>query len=376
MRESPAQKLIELLETAGANVSYHDPHVPEFDELGLELRAARARALRLRRDRHGALRRSTTTTLVRRAQVVVDFRNATAGDGPGRPRSGSCERSASAGRASATGARTSPATSTASPISPGSATSTERRARRVRRAVPAARRRPRRLRGDARAIRSSMRSSIATPVPTHYALARAGARGGQARLRREAAGDARRGDGRAGAARGGARPRAHARPPAALPPGRAEAEGARRQRRRSATCSASTATARTSASIRKDENALWSLGVHDLSVILYLVGEEPERGVSRTAAIPHAGSRGRRLLLPPLPEREDRAHAPLVARPAQDAEDHRRRPRQDGRLRRHGAGAQGDGVREGAVEARRRATASGRRAPATSSARRSRTTSR
>jgi predicted dehydrogenase len=28
--------------------------------------------------------------------------------------------------------------------------------------------------------------------------------------------------------------------------------------------------------IRRDENALWSLGVHDLSVILYLVGEEPE----------------------------------------------------------------------------------------------------
>jgi predicted dehydrogenase len=28
--------------------------------------------------------------------------------------------------------------------------------------------------------------------------------------------------------------------------------------------------------IRRDENALWSLGVHDLSVILYLLGEEPE----------------------------------------------------------------------------------------------------
>lgn len=27
--------------------------------------------------------------------------------------------------------------------------------------------------------------------------------------------------------------------------------------------------------IRKDENALWSLGVHDLSVILFLIGEEP-----------------------------------------------------------------------------------------------------
>src|SRR5207253_2854424 len=28
--------------------------------------------------------------------------------------------------------------------------------------------------------------------------------------------------------------------------------------------------------IRKDENALWSLGVHDLSVILYLLDEEPD----------------------------------------------------------------------------------------------------
>src|SRR3546814_18047289 len=27
--------------------------------------------------------------------------------------------------------------------------------------------------------------------------------------------------------------------------------------------------------IRGDENALWSLGVHDLSVILHLLGEEP-----------------------------------------------------------------------------------------------------
>ena len=44
---------------------------------------------------------------------------------------------------------------------------------------------------------------VATPVPTHYALAQAGARGRQARLRREAAGDA-------GARDGGAR-RARAR---------------------------------------------------------------------------------------------------------------------------------------------------------------------
>jgi predicted dehydrogenase len=32
--------------------------------------------------------------------------------------------------------------------------------------------------------------------------------------------------------------------------------------------------------IRQDENALWSLGVHDLSVILYLLGEEPEEVVA------------------------------------------------------------------------------------------------
>ena len=32
--------------------------------------------------------------------------------------------------------------------------------------------------------------------------------------------------------------------------------------------------------IRKDENALWSLGVHDLSVILYLLEEEPDEVVA------------------------------------------------------------------------------------------------
>ena len=33
--------------------------------------------------------------------------------------------------------------------------------------------------------------------------------------------------------------------------------------------------------IRKDENALWSLGVHDLSVILHLIGEEPSEAWAR-----------------------------------------------------------------------------------------------
>ena len=83
--------------------------------------------------------------------------------------------------------------------------------------------------------------------------------------------------------------------------------------------------------IRSNENALWSLGVHDLSVILCLLGEEPTEAVAHGRDFLTAGRRGRRLLLPPLPVGEDRAHAPLVARPAQDAEDDRRRQREDGR---------------------------------------------
>ena len=45
-----------------------------------------------------------------------------------------------------------------------------------------------------------------------------------------------------------------------------------------ATCSACTATSL--GVIRSNENALWSLGVHDLSVILWLLGEEPDEAVA------------------------------------------------------------------------------------------------
>jgi predicted dehydrogenase len=41
--------------------------------------------------------------------------------------------------------------------------------------------------------------------------------------------------------------------------------------------------------IRKDENALWSLGVHDLSVILYLVGEEPSEAFAHGNAFLNPG---------------------------------------------------------------------------------------
>ena len=44
MRESPALKLIELLQNAGADVSYHDPHVPELPRHGLSSQPLEPRA--------------------------------------------------------------------------------------------------------------------------------------------------------------------------------------------------------------------------------------------------------------------------------------------------------------------------------------------
>ena len=41
VRESPALKIISLLQNAGADVSYHDPHVPHIDEQGVELSGSR-----------------------------------------------------------------------------------------------------------------------------------------------------------------------------------------------------------------------------------------------------------------------------------------------------------------------------------------------
>ena len=37
IRESPALDIIHLLEEKGANVSYHDPHVPAFQHEGMEM---------------------------------------------------------------------------------------------------------------------------------------------------------------------------------------------------------------------------------------------------------------------------------------------------------------------------------------------------
>ncbi len=77
MRESPAVKLIELLHNAGADVSYHDPHVASFVENGTELVSQP-----LDPGAYDAVVIATAHTdidyaqLVADAQLVVDLRNA------------------------------------------------------------------------------------------------------------------------------------------------------------------------------------------------------------------------------------------------------------------------------------------------------------
>jgi UDP-N-acetyl-D-glucosamine dehydrogenase len=76
VRESPAEKILMLLRNAGAEVSYHDPHVPEFDGLG---------SVPLEPERYDCVAIVTAHSgidygdVVRRGNVIVDFRNATKG---------------------------------------------------------------------------------------------------------------------------------------------------------------------------------------------------------------------------------------------------------------------------------------------------------
>ncbi len=76
MRESPALKLIELLRTAGADVAYHDPHVPSIPELALESVPLEPRSydcVTIVTD-HSSI---DYEDIVARADLVVDLRNAT-----------------------------------------------------------------------------------------------------------------------------------------------------------------------------------------------------------------------------------------------------------------------------------------------------------
>jgi UDP-N-acetyl-D-glucosamine dehydrogenase len=79
-RESPAIKLIELLQAAGAEIAYHDPYVDELQEIGLS-------SVPLEPEAHDCVVIVTAHSnidyddLVERSHVVVDFRNATGAEG-------------------------------------------------------------------------------------------------------------------------------------------------------------------------------------------------------------------------------------------------------------------------------------------------------
>jgi UDP-N-acetyl-D-glucosamine dehydrogenase len=76
VRESPAEKILMLLRNAGADVSYHDPHVDEFDGL---------MSVPLEPEDYDCVAIVTAHSsidygdVVRRGKVIVDFRNATKG---------------------------------------------------------------------------------------------------------------------------------------------------------------------------------------------------------------------------------------------------------------------------------------------------------
>jgi UDP-N-acetyl-D-glucosamine dehydrogenase len=77
-RESPAVKVIALLQNAGASVAYHDPHVPSFSTNGIALESVPLEPVE-----YDAVVIATAHSgidyaqLVRDAKLVVDLRNAT-----------------------------------------------------------------------------------------------------------------------------------------------------------------------------------------------------------------------------------------------------------------------------------------------------------
>ena len=90
MRESPAVKVISLLKNAGADVSYHDPYVPHFEEHGLAMDSVRYDpaaydCVVVVTDHHSI----DYAKLVDDAELVVDLRNATGAKGTRRTRSSS-----------------------------------------------------------------------------------------------------------------------------------------------------------------------------------------------------------------------------------------------------------------------------------------------
>jgi UDP-N-acetyl-D-glucosamine dehydrogenase len=80
VRESPAEKIMQLLRKAGADVSYHDPHVDEFDGMRSAPYAPEDYDCVVIVTAHSAI---DYDELIERAPLVVDLRNATGRNGSG-----------------------------------------------------------------------------------------------------------------------------------------------------------------------------------------------------------------------------------------------------------------------------------------------------
>jgi UDP-N-acetyl-D-glucosamine dehydrogenase len=80
VRESPAEKIIELLRKAGSEVVYHDPHVEKFDGMRSVDYAPEDYDCVVVVTAHSAI---DYDDLVQRAEIVVDLRNATGRNGTG-----------------------------------------------------------------------------------------------------------------------------------------------------------------------------------------------------------------------------------------------------------------------------------------------------
>jgi UDP-N-acetyl-D-glucosamine dehydrogenase len=78
VRESPAEKIVELLQKAGSEVAYHDPHVPEFDGMRSVAYEPESYDCVVIVTAHGAI---DYDELIRRAEIIVDLRNATGSSG-------------------------------------------------------------------------------------------------------------------------------------------------------------------------------------------------------------------------------------------------------------------------------------------------------
>lgn len=104
VRESPALDIIRLLEELGADVVYHDPYVPTFQEDGIRHESVALTDDELKRCDAVVIVTDHSSVdyqrLVNRASLIVDTRNATAGTTSGRARIVSLSTSRSATGAS------------------------------------------------------------------------------------------------------------------------------------------------------------------------------------------------------------------------------------------------------------------------------------